>query len=236
MKIVTPARGLIILSKHSNPLLFSLAKVGMGVLGVVVELTLECIPQLNLKEQTQVFSSQSIISEHIQRLVSNRHVRYMWIPYTDTVVSVVSNPTTDPITPPSSSQIKAIQPMLNLLHELSPVTKSQPYLQNYSFAQIRDILLAVNPLDVNTIRRVNKAEEEYWQSAQMVRVDDSAKVLGFDCGGQQLVLEVCFPIGKLKALDSISGPSKDIQFVQKLMNVSEYFILNMSIIVIILAY
>ena len=232
MKIVTPAHGLLTLSKQSNPLLFSLAKVGLGVLGVVVELTLECIPQLSLKEQTQVFTLQNISSEHIHRLSSNRHVRYMWIPYTDTVVSVISNPTTEPFTPPTSLPKIAIKPMLDLLHELSPTTKSQAQLQNYSFAQIRDMLLAVNPLDVHTIRRINRAEEEYWKSAQMVRVDDSARVLGFDCGGQQLVLEICFPIGKLNSLRSAPGSSKDIRFVKELLRVITCMIVDMISLIV----
>ena len=219
MKIITPAHGLLTLNKKSNPLLFSLAKVGLGAIGVIVELTLECVPQLYLKEQTQVFSTQGISTQHISRLFSNRHVRYMWLPYTDIVVSVVSNETDEAITSPSSSS-QAIQPMLDLLHELSPSTRNQISYRNYSFAQIRDMLLAVDPLSVPAIRRVNRAEGEYWKGSQTTRVDDSAKVLGFDCGGQQLVLEVCFPIGKLKELQSSQSPSEDITFVKKLLKVS----------------
>ena len=94
------------------------------------------------------------------------------------------------------------------------------------------MLLAVNPLDVHTIRRVNRAEEEYWKSAQMVRVDDSARVLGFDCGGQQLVLEICFPIGKLNSLRSAPGSSKDIRFVKELLRVITCMIVDMISLIV----
>lgn len=40
MKLVTPGEGLLVLSEQSNPKLFAFAKVGLGSLGVVTELTL----------------------------------------------------------------------------------------------------------------------------------------------------------------------------------------------------
>ena len=65
-----------------------------GSLGVVTEMTLKCIPQMNLLEESAVVDRKKmVISEHVERLRSYRHVRYMWVPYTDTVVTVVSNPT-----------------------------------------------------------------------------------------------------------------------------------------------
>lgn len=65
-----------------------------GSLGVVTEMTLKCIPQMNLLEETAVFDKSKMdIQEHVDRLRTYRHVRYMWVPYTNTVVTVVSNPT-----------------------------------------------------------------------------------------------------------------------------------------------
>ena len=39
--------------------------------------------------------------------------------------------------------------------------------------------------------RVNRAEAEYWRLSSGTRVGYSDEILGFDCGGEQLVLEVC---------------------------------------------
>lgn len=65
-----------------------------GSLGVVTEMTLKCIPQMNLLEESAVFDKSKMdIQEHVDRLRTYRHVRYMWVPYTNTVVTVVSNPT-----------------------------------------------------------------------------------------------------------------------------------------------
>ena len=61
---------------------------------MVTEMTLKCIPQMNLLEESAVIErNKMVVSEHVERLRLYRHVRYMWVPYTNTVVTVVSNPT-----------------------------------------------------------------------------------------------------------------------------------------------
>lgn len=46
--------------------------------------------------------------------------------------------------------------------------------------------------------QVNEAEAEFWRRSQGTRVEFSDMILGFECGGQQWVNEVCFPVGTLK--------------------------------------
>jgi L-galactono-1,4-lactone dehydrogenase len=71
---------------------FTNCNVCQGSLGVVSELTLSCIPAMHLREETHSETVASIAASHYQRLRSCRHVRYMWIPYTPSVVVVTSNP------------------------------------------------------------------------------------------------------------------------------------------------
>ena len=59
---------------------------------MVSELTLSCIPAMLLKEETFSETLSSIGQNHYERLRSYRHVRYMWIPFTSSVVVVTSNP------------------------------------------------------------------------------------------------------------------------------------------------
>lgn len=62
------------------------------------------------------------------------------------------------------------------------------------------------PLDVVACRymalrgvaQVNAAEAEFWRRSQGNRVDYSDRILGFECGGQQWVNEVSFPVGTLE--------------------------------------
>ncbi len=67
---------------------------------------------------------------------------------------------------------------------------------------------------------MNEAEAEYWKeiSSSGSRVGDSTDILGFDCGGEQWVYEVCIPMGSLSAAAASTELPRDIQFMQRLMN------------------
>ncbi len=69
-----------------------MARVGLGSLGVVTEVTLQCVPAHELVEHTYVVTSDEIRRQHAKLLHDNKHVRYMWIPYTHDVVVVTNNP------------------------------------------------------------------------------------------------------------------------------------------------
>ena len=43
-----------------------------------------------------------------------------------------------------------------------------------------------------------QAEAAYWQRSEGYKVGWSDELLGFDCGGQQWVLEAAFPTGTLR--------------------------------------
>lgn len=221
MKLATPTEGLISLSHESNPRLFAMAKVGLGSLGVVTELTLRCIPKHSLMEQLSVLDMKELSAvDHYQRLRDYRHVRYMWLPLTSKVVVVVSNPTAEASAPVDSSQaaaaaVAATSHLCSLLR--TKTASSDEPLDSLSFTQLRDRLLELDPLGLPHVREVNQAEAAYWEASSGYRIDDSVNVLGFDCGGQQWVLEVCFPIGELD--DHSSGT--DLEFIGKLLAVIE---------------
>ena len=92
LKIVTPGMGTLELSPKKYPSAFQLAKVGLGCLGVVVEVTMQCIPAHRLVEHTFVLT-RTEAKEQLETLMDrHKHVRYMWIPYTDAVVVVTNDP------------------------------------------------------------------------------------------------------------------------------------------------
>lgn len=85
-----------------------------------------------------------------------------------------------------------------------------------SFTELRDKLLALDPLNIDHVIKVNQAEADYWRKSEGYRVGWSDEILGFDCGGQQWVSETCFPAGTLK------NPSmKDLDFIEELKKLIE---------------
>eukprot|EP00899_Mesostigma_viride_P000967 jgi/Mesvir1/10871/Mv14212-RA.1 len=220
MKLVTPAKGSLELSDESNPELFSLAKVGLGALGVVSELTLRCVPAHQLLERTFVTTHSKLRKEHAKLLRDYRHLRLMWLPWTDGVVVVASNPYKpgDPLPVPkdkfqSYSQEQQAEPLRKLMRAKAKGV-GEDEIKRMSFAQMRDYLLDAAPLDVKHVAAVNQAELEYWKRCEGYRLGDSTEILGFDCGGQQWVLETVFPVGSLSDMDKPKATLKDLDFVQ----------------------
>ena len=90
---------------------------------------------------------------------------------------------------------------------------SDEELEELSFTELRDKLIAMDPLNREHIVRINQVEAEYWKRCEGYRVGWSDEILGFDCGGQQWVSEVCFPAGSWKKPDS-----KDLSYMENIMS------------------
>lgn len=82
-------------------------------------------------------------------------------------------------------------------------------INELSFTELRDKLLALDPLNKDHVIKVNQAEAEFWRKSEGYRVGWSDEILGFDCGGQQWVSETCFPVG------TVAKPNmKDLQYIE----------------------
>ncbi|CAM9146305.1 unnamed protein product [Phaeothamnion confervicola] len=93
LRLATPSPlGTLHLSRESSPDLFSVVRVGLGALGLVTEVTLQCVPRHRLVEKTFVLTREQVRQRHVELLRENLHIKYMWIPYVDAVVVVACNP------------------------------------------------------------------------------------------------------------------------------------------------
>lgn len=231
MKLVTPGKGTIEISKEKDPELFYLARCGLGALGIVAEVTLQCVDRQELVEHTFVSNLKEIKKNHKKLLNDNKHVKYLYIPYTDTVVVVTCNPVSKwrgpPKFKPKYSLEEALQPMRDLYQEsqekyrshptaTSSKDENEPNISDLSFTELRDKLLSMDPLNKEHVRKINQVEAEFWKRSEGYRVGWSDEILGFDCGGQQWVSETCFPAGTL------SKPNmKDLKYIEDVMELIE---------------
>lgn len=204
LKLVTPGQGTIELTDHEereeDQELFHLAKVGLGCLGIVVEVTMQCIPAHKLVEHTFVLTRQQAKEQLDELLQKHKHVRYMWIPFEDAVVVVTNDPESHlPHNVPReaskvSSDKERFQPLTDLLLQLSqeyqdnPTSTAPTYtkesIPGMGFGELRDALLAFDPLHMEHVQRVNKAEAEFWRRSEGYQTKPSDQLLQFDCGGQ----------------------------------------------------
>ncbi|GLT95859.1 hypothetical protein SLE2022_135180 [Rubroshorea leprosula] len=231
MKLVTPAKGTIEISKEKDPELFYLAHCGLGGLGVVAEVTIQCVERQELVEHTTISNLKELKKNHKKMLSENKHVKYLYIPYTDTVVVVTCNPVSKwrgpPKFKPKYSEDEALQHVRELYREslkkyrAKDITakssdSEEPEINELSFTELRDKLLALDPLNKDHVIKVNQAEAEFWKKSEGYRVGWSDEILGFDCGGQQWVSETCFPA------ETLSKPSiKDFEYIEELKKLIE---------------
>lgn len=217
LTVVTPGGGTVTLARGDG--LLESFLVGLGALGVAVEAKLRCVPKHLLRERVQVMTRNEVAAKHADLLRDNRHVRFMWIPFEDAVVVVSNNPTFDGVLgegqggPSPYTDDQKLAPLRALLEATRP---GVPGAASMHFAELRDALLAIAPLDVGHVRAVNKAEAEFWRRSQGTDVADSSRKLNFECGGQQWVNECCFPAG------SLSQPSgADVRYMLDLLDLIE---------------
>ena len=217
LKLVTPGRGTLELSEAAEPETFRMARCGIGALGVAAEVTMQCVPMHRLLERTWTATHAEIDANHARWLKEYQHIRYMWIPYTETVVVVGSNPLPDgaEVPEPTSryAEHRKIEPMVRLLKEVAPAVDPA----GMGFGALRDELLKVSPLDLGHVRRCNAAEAEFWRRNAGTRCDWSDQILGFDCGGEQHVYEVAFRTGD----DVDSNTGKDLAYMKDLLAMIE---------------
>jgi len=222
-----------------------MARCGVGALGVATEITLRVTAAHKLLEKTWCATRAEVRANHENWLRSHQHIRYMWIPFTDVVVVVGSNPLPEGVNfvarkSDAKQEAKKTEPMRRLLKQVSPMATIDETL---GFGELRDALLAVDPLNVAHVQLVNAAEGEFWRRNCGTRCDWSDQILGayfpittfclpdcpyetytfvfivsgFDCGGQQHVFEVAFKTG-----DSLgSNTGADLQYMTELLQIIE---------------
>lgn len=220
LRMIAPGLGsneVYLSAEDIDPSLFQLARTSLGMLGIVTELTIQCVPAHKLIERTFVLPRQQVAEQHRTLLSENRHLRYMWIPHTDDVIVVTCNPAQadDEVIPSVYSTDERLGPARHLLKSHPSCKLSDEQISSLEFPSLRDELLALDPINVKWLQKVNQAEARFWRRSQGVRIDWSDKILQFDCGGQQWVSEVVFPLSGDRKKDP------DIQYMFSLLDMIE---------------
>lgn len=228
VRLVTPAAGEVFLSAddpHTKPLL-QLARTSLGMLGVVAELTLQCVDAHRLVERTAVMTRSQAVQGHAERLHDNRHVRYMWLPHVDCVVVVTCN-ASDGVDVELAREAARLGDLHSIEEHLAPARKlllehprcahDAVAVCDMPFVTLRDELLALDPISVDWVRKVSEVEAHFWRCSEGVRIDWSDRILQFNCGGQQWVSEVCFPVPVSAGEGSHNDAPVDMRYMLKLL-------------------
>ena len=85
MRLVDGTGRVHTLSPSSEPDLFSAARVHLGCLGVVTEMTFRCVDAFDLEERREIVPFDRVLADVDRYLAENDYVKLWWLPYTDVI-------------------------------------------------------------------------------------------------------------------------------------------------------
>ncbi|XP_037669234.1 L-gulonolactone oxidase isoform X2 [Choloepus didactylus] len=87
-------------SESSNAELFQAARVHLGCLGVILTITLQCVPQFHLQETSFPSTLREVLDNLDSHLKKSEYFRFLWFPHSENVSVIYQDHTNKP---PSSS-------------------------------------------------------------------------------------------------------------------------------------
>jgi L-gulono-1,4-lactone dehydrogenase len=100
--LVTAAGELLHVSETENAELLPAVRLGLGALGVLVELTIECVPSFKLQAVEKPEPLGEVLDTWLERTAAVDHFEFYWFPHTDTALTKTN--TRLPVEAPSNLQ------------------------------------------------------------------------------------------------------------------------------------
>lgn len=99
MKLVTGDGQLLSLTEEHDPELMQAARVNLGALGVITEVTIQCVPNYNLEWKAEPHPFDGVLNNLPALLNDNDRVRLYWLSGTNVIQVMTMNHTNLPVTP-----------------------------------------------------------------------------------------------------------------------------------------
>ena len=103
--LVTGSGELITVSEDENADLLPAVRLGLGALGVIVDITVQCVPAYLLKAVERPEPLQQVLESYLERSASEDHFEFYWFPHTETGLTKTNTrlPLTEPRAPLSAA-------------------------------------------------------------------------------------------------------------------------------------
>jgi L-gulonolactone oxidase len=83
-------------SRDEEPAIFESARVGVGALGALSTVTLQCVPKFNLHALEEPVRVDTVLEEIDARVAGNEHFEFFWVPHTGWALTKTNNRTEAP--------------------------------------------------------------------------------------------------------------------------------------------
>jgi L-gulonolactone oxidase len=98
LRLISGTGEIIDCSPEKEPELFRVARVGLGALGVVSMITLQCVPAFHLRAQEGPMRVDQVIEDLDELISGNEHFEFFWVPHTGWALTKRNNRTDQPLT------------------------------------------------------------------------------------------------------------------------------------------
>jgi L-gulono-1,4-lactone dehydrogenase len=92
LELVTGTGEVVRCSQGHRPDLFAAARVGLGAVGVVTEVTLRCVDAFILHADERPAPLADVLAGLDEAIAANQHFEFYWMPYTDRTLTKANNP------------------------------------------------------------------------------------------------------------------------------------------------
>jgi FAD-linked oxidoreductase len=99
LELVTAGGDVLRCSPDEEPDVFACARVGLGALGVVTKVTLQCDPAFRLHSIEKPRRLDALVDDLDDIVDGNEHIDCYWFPHTDVATVKVANRTDEPLRP-----------------------------------------------------------------------------------------------------------------------------------------
>jgi len=83
LRLVVGDGSVVVLDEDHDPDALATARVGLGALGVVTEVTLQCVPAFNLHAVEEVLPVADVVARFDEHAEATDHTEFFWMPHTD---------------------------------------------------------------------------------------------------------------------------------------------------------
>jgi L-gulonolactone oxidase len=97
LRLVTGDGTVVSCRADENPDLFSAARVGLGALGALSRVTLQCVPAFNLRAVEEPMRMDAVLRDIDSLAEENDHFEFYWVPHTRWALTKRNNRTDEPV-------------------------------------------------------------------------------------------------------------------------------------------
>src|ERR687894_1952039 len=99
LRLVTGDGSVLECSPDEEPEVFSAARVGVGALGVISTVTLQCVPAFPLHAVEEPRRLDEVLEQLDELVDGNDHYEFFWVPHTGWALTKANNRTEEPMAP-----------------------------------------------------------------------------------------------------------------------------------------